>query len=83
MLWGRNVRQGYPKDGIYYPTTGVHHAVMVYEEYLDPWSWDDQAGRLTSTTTYFYADGTTCVVTETLVAVDSIIRHDLVDPTRT
>lgn len=76
---GTHTSEGYTKDGVYYTEAGTHHSVMVYEQYVDPWFWDDQVGRLSSSTTYSYADGTTCVVTESLVAVDSIIRHDLVE----
>lgn len=80
---GTSTSEGYTRDGVYYTTSAVHHSVMVYEDYVDPWFWDDQVGRLTATTTYSYADGTTCVFTEALVAVDSIIRHDLMDITCT
>jgi hypothetical protein len=38
------------------------------------------AGAVTDgATAYSYENGTTCVVTESLTAVDGIIRHDVVD----
>lgn len=76
---GTSVSEGYTKGGVYYTVSGTHHTVMVYEEYVDPFFWDDQVGHLSATSTYSYADGTTCVVTEELTAVDSIIRHSVVD----
>lgn len=76
---GTHTSEGYTMDGVYYTETGTHHSVMVHEEYVDPWFWDDQMGRLSSTTTCSSTDGTTRGYTESLVAVGSIIRPGLVD----
>ncbi|MEX5303204.1 hypothetical protein [Kocuria sabuli] len=61
------------------PEAGTHHSLIVYAEYVDPWFWEDQVGHICATTTYSYENGTTCVVTEALTAVDGTIRHDIVD----